>query len=646
MSPRGFAMRTLSWAALLLLGSGLLACRSASAPSCQNPTPREQACSSCSASSCASEVSSVVSACPDYVSCYEACDCSDAACIARCTGDVTSNAPCLSAGSALALCVEFNCPSSQCAPLADASVDAGMPDAGSGVDSTVGCTGNFGTLCGSACVDTTEDPNNCGGCGVKCATAEACHGGMCTCSSGTFCDEACVDTMADPDNCGTCNMKCLAVETCQAGMCACPSGELCNGACVDKQTDPDNCGKCTVKCGGNETCQAGVCGCKSFQTSCSGVCVDKLADPKNCGACGTVCSASAPYCAYGSCVATPAPNCAPGGAGLTDCGPTSESCCTSLEVTGGTFFRRYDPTSPDAGVITGPDGGAVGQANPATVSSFDLDKYLVTVGRFRQFVRAWNGGAGFKPAAGSGIHTYLNGGKGLLATGVGVGDGGVMDGGTAYEQGWAAANDADLSPLNANLACDPVYATWTDAAAGNETRPINCVNWYESYAFCIWDGGFLPSEAEWGYAAAGGSEQREYPWGSASLGTNPDYAIAGCDYGSGPPDGGPVSDATVPSGVCAGVRNIAPVGTATLGAAKWGQLDMAGEVWEANLDGYADYVDPCTNCAYLGASTTRSSRGGHFEKLSTPAVLLSSFRGANNPTARSADHGFRCARSP
>jgi formylglycine-generating enzyme required for sulfatase activity len=38
----------------------------------------------------------------------------------------------------------------------------------------------------------------------------------------------------------------------------------------------------------------------------------------------------------------------------------------------------------------------------------------------------------------------------------------------------------------------------TSSAGSKENLPINCVNWWESYAFCIWDGGFLPSEAEWG----------------------------------------------------------------------------------------------------------------------------------------------------
>jgi hypothetical protein len=37
-----------------------------------------------------------------------------------------------------------------------------------------------------------------------------------------------------------------------------------------------------------------------------------------------------------------APHCQPGGPGLSDCGANRESCCTSLEVQGGTFDRSYD----------------------------------------------------------------------------------------------------------------------------------------------------------------------------------------------------------------------------------------------------------------------------------------------------------------
>jgi formylglycine-generating enzyme required for sulfatase activity len=52
------------------------------------------------------------------------------------------------------------------------------------------------------------------------------------------------------------------------------------------------------------------------------------------------------------------------------------------------------------------------------------------------------------------------------------------------------------------------------------------MDWYEAYAFCIWDGGFLPTDAEWNYAAAGGAQQRAYPWSNppTSLTIDPSYA--------------------------------------------------------------------------------------------------------------------------
>ncbi len=183
--------------------------------------------------------------------------------------------------------------------------------------------------------------------------------------------------------------------------------------------------------------------------------------------------------------ASPLPNCAPGGKGLSNCGTgEGESCCTALEVEGGTFYRTY----------ANDGGGPTGEADPATVSTFVLDKYLVTVGRFRQFVSAWR--KGYVPSATSGKHTHINDGQGL--------ENGERPG--TYETGWDATdwnNATNVDPTSVNLSC----GTWTNPIAGNENLPITCVNWYESYAFCIWDGGFLPSEAEWEYAAAGGARR-------------------------------------------------------------------------------------------------------------------------------------------
>jgi sulfatase modifying factor 1 len=290
-------------------------------------------------------------------------------------------------------------------------------------------------------------------------------------------------------------------------------------------------------------------------------------------------------------------SCALGGEGVTGCGPAGESCCASLEVPGGTFFRTY--------VNSGR--GPTGEADPATVSTFRLDKYDVTVGRFRGFVSAWKGGAGWLPPASSGKHTHLNGGQGL----VNAGD----DAGIAYETGWVAADDGNIAPTDANLACEGSFydATWTPSVGNRESLPINCVNWYEAYAFCIWDGGFLPSETEWEYMAAGGTEQREFPWGSSPA----------------PP---------TPPLPCNASQCILPVGSDPQEAARWGQLDM-GSDYQWTLDWFAPYVDPCADCAGLTASTSQP-----------PGRVM---RGDALPPAREwmppADRGLmvvRCARTP
>jgi len=308
--------------------------------------------------------------------------------------------------------------------------------------------------------------------------------------------------------------------------------------------------------------------------------------------------------------ATVPPSCETSGPGISDCGADHESCCTSITVPGGTFFRTY----------TNDGSGAQGTADPATVSNFRLDKYLVTVGRFRQFVAAWNQGSGYTPPAGSGKHTHLNGGRGLADSG--------KPG--SYEPGWNVDDDSNIQITSDSLLCDSAYATWSSTPGTQDALPINCVNWSEAYAFCIWDGGFLPSEAELMYAAAGGSEQRKYPWGSQDAGSNSQIAICNCNY----PDA---------SGTCTGVVNIAPVGTAKLGAGRWGHLDLAGDVTEWLLDWMSpSFVNPCTDCAYVADGSGRVIRDGFYS--GTDATLLVSYRNSLYSSNRFASFGFRCAR--
>jgi sulfatase modifying factor 1 len=294
-------------------------------------------------------------------------------------------------------------------------------------------------------------------------------------------------------------------------------------------------------------------------------------------------------------------------------------------VMGGTFDRSYMSGDADAGSAQA-EGGSSQGSDPATVSSFWLDKYDVTVGRFRKFVEVvlpTDGGVGWRPPVGSGKHDELSSGKGLL-------DVGPSDAGVAYETGWLASYDVNLSPTAANLACSSL-GTWTVAVGSQENLPINCVNWWEAYAFCIWDGGFLPSESEWEYAAAGGSQQRDYPWGSTDPGTANQYAIYNCNYPNG-------------SGGCTDLSSIAPVGTATMGAGVWGQLDLVGEVWQWTADWYrVAYVDPCVDCADLTGGSSRVLRGGSYNDDATN--LPPAYRNANDPSIRNDFVGLRCARS-
>jgi formylglycine-generating enzyme required for sulfatase activity len=295
-----------------------------------------------------------------------------------------------------------------------------------------------------------------------------------------------------------------------------------------------------------------------------------------------------------------------------------------VEVEGGTFYRAYSEV----------------KLHPATVSAFRLDKYEVTVGRFREFVNAWHGGSGWLPPPGSGKHAHLNGGKGLTNV--------SGDAGAPYETGWVASDDSNIAPTDSNLAPisdppgRPAFFTWTSTAGCQENLPITYVNWWEAYAFCIWDGGFLPSQAEWEFAAAGGSQQRQYPWGSMPPGASNQYAIYGCYYGA------------TGAGACTGVVDIAPVGTATLGAGRWDQLDLAGNVLEWNLNLYGNDIDPCVDCALLPPgipvlpgppSSMRDARGGDFATM-WPQDLHPYYANGIEPWNREGGLGFRCARAP
>lgn len=280
------------------------------------------------------------------------------------------------------------------------------------------------------------------------------------------------------------------------------------------------------------------------------------------------------------------------------CGPgASASCCGSTLVPGGTFARGYD--------VSG-DGMYGNSSFPATLADFQLDTYEVTVGRFRVFVDAGFGTQANPPAAGAGAHANVSG------------------------SGWATSWNNLLEPttaaLQSSLVCS-AGATFTNTTSTSDNRPINCVTWYEAMAFCAWDGGFLPTEAQWNYAAAGGSEQRAYAF------SNPPGSLAiDCSYGN-----------YMPSAACnaAGANRVGS--ESPKGDGKWGQADLSGNVFEWTLDWQAAYANPCTDCADLTPSTMRTLRGGDYGDPATNE--RTAYRGnAGVPTNRDPGVGFRCAR--
>ncbi|APR83575.1 Hypothetical protein A7982_08924 [Minicystis rosea] len=492
------------------------------------------------------------------------------------------------------------------------------------------CTGgNCAEPAGPGCNDGEKNGNE---------TDKDCGGGACPgckvgegCVVGTDCESlACgVSHICVAPKCDDMVKNGSETDVDCGGSCPpCAAGEHCaqDDDCTSNACDAGICTECmpgATRCSGIdvETCDAGgtwqtteSCAYVCDAGNCIGVCLPSSKQcsgnmPQTCDAAGqwqngTTCSGDSAYCAAGACLAPPSCQAGATGAGM-DCGPgANESCCTSLQVTGGSFFRSYDGVT------------FTSKTAAATVSSFQLDKYEVTVGRFRQFVSAWV--SGWRPAAGDGKHDHLNGGSGL------------MDSANAgmYESGWDTAWSTKLASSagiwNSNLSCSP--QTWTPSAGSREKQPINCVNWYEAYAFCIWDGGFLPTEAEWNYAAAGGVEQRVYPWSSPST-----SVVIDCTYAN-----------YYDSGSCYSSFN--NVGSESpKGDGRYGQADLAGNVYEWSLDWFAPYVTPCSNCAYLASGSTRVRRGGVFDAL--PGVLVTSYRGYYTPASHDLDSGLRCARS-
>lgn len=271
----------------------------------------------------------------------------------------------------------------------------------------------------------------------------------------------------------------------------------------------------------------------------------------------------------------------------------SLDCCQAFISTGFTYQMGRSLAGPDQFATGDADELPEHDANP---SDFFLDRFEVTVGRFRAFLADYR-----RPMAGDGAHPAVSG------------------------SGWQAADSAaladDPSAITAQLDCG-LGSTWTDDPGANESKPITCVTWYELYAFCIWDGGRLPTEAEWEFVAAAGLNNSLFPWG-------PDPADGRASFGDDAP---PVDVGSFPGG-----------------QTSQGHRDLAGNVWEWTRDRYSDvwYEDTgnsCIDCINLDmpSSLGFAIRGGGFNDVE--GELRAASRGTVMPDLRVRNVGGRCAR--
>jgi formylglycine-generating enzyme required for sulfatase activity len=296
----------------------------------------------------------------------------------------------------------------------------------------------------------------------------------------------------------------------------------------------------------------------------------------------------------------------------------SESCCTSISVPGGTFKmgRSLVATDPD---YTNAQEDDETPEHSATVGAFKLDKYEVTVGRFRKFhanYRQWHV-TNKNPVTNAGLHPLV--------------------GRTGWGQSWtpAATNlPADEVALATSLKCQSAQQTWTDAptsaSAPAESYPINCVSWYVAFAFCVWDGGRLPTEAEWEYVAAGGQSNFMFPWGNEPV----DNTRANWQ----------ASEAT-PYQV---------VGSKPAGAGSLGHRDLSGSMREWVFDWYLRRFygttaapEACVNCVNWYEATDvyyRTNRGGSWLTGIAGALRATERIDESPPSITSGSLGFRCAR--
>jgi formylglycine-generating enzyme required for sulfatase activity len=231
------------------------------------------------------------------------------------------------------------------------------------------------------------------------------------------------------------------------------------------------------------------------------------------------------------------------------------------------------------------------------VDGFSMGKYEVKVGEFRKFVNATN------------YRTEAEKGDGCIAVGT--------------DGKWAKQSSVSWK--------SPGFSQ-------TDNHPVVCVSWNDATEYSQWlsrQSGRryrLPTEAEWEYAARGGTSGRNY-WGNGT-----DDA---CTYAN-------VGDRTAKrkfSGWTThdcddGHLYTAPAGSYRPNA--FGLYDMIGNAWEWTQDWYSEGYysnSPRSNPQGPSSGSYRVLRGGGWPNL--PANVRASIRSGITPDSRNNYLGFR-----
>lgn len=158
-----------------------------------------------------------------------------------------------------------------------------------------------------------------------------------------------------------------------------------------------------------------------------------------------------------------------------------------------------------------------------------------------------------------------------------------------------------------------------------QNYPVTDINWKDALTFCEWNGGSLPSEAQWEKAARGSVTDPvktvSYPWGSQWNSQN-----ANVDRGE--------NGTTMPIG------SFSPRGDSI-----YGLSDMSGNVWEWIMDWYGNKyyeLSPSSNPLGSNIGDYHLIRGGSF--ANSPIDARSAYRYYDYSGNTSKDIGVRCVK--